>query len=59
MAENKRNDLIARIDRLADSIAFVTNIGCVVIGGIMAIVVIAGVFALGFSWWLIEAVFIF
>ena len=45
MAENKRNDLIARIDRLADSIAFVTNIGCVVIGGIMAIVVISGVFA--------------
>ena len=45
MTENKRNDLIARIERLADSLAFVTNIGCVLIGGIMTAVVIAGVFA--------------
>lgn len=44
MAEDKRKDLIVRIDRLADSVAFVTNIGCVVISGIMATVVIAGVF---------------
>lgn len=45
MIENRRKELIARINRIADSIVFVTNIGCVAIGGIMTVVVIAGVFA--------------
>jgi len=45
MTENRKKELIAWINRIADSIAVVTNTGCVLIGGIMTAVVIAGVFA--------------
>jgi TRAP-type C4-dicarboxylate transport system permease small subunit len=45
MTEHRKKELIARLNRIADSVVFVTNIGCVLIGGIMTAVVVAGVFA--------------
>jgi TRAP-type C4-dicarboxylate transport system permease small subunit len=44
MTEERRMRLLSRIKRMADSIAAVTNIGCVLFGGMMVAVVIAGVF---------------
>ena len=45
MTNDRKNEVVARIDRIADVVAFITNIGCVVIGAIMTLVVIAGVFS--------------
>jgi TRAP-type C4-dicarboxylate transport system permease small subunit len=44
MTEERRTHVLSRIERLADSVAAVTDVGCVVFGAAMVAIVVAGVF---------------